>query len=160
MLKNTAGDNTNKDVGNLGLDPALITLIQTMPVLNKILPYNFADGVGHIDHMSVDCGNRYCHENIPTESIRGEFVEPHNSGETVNFTGYALCYKCHSITPVKAQFNSDGTFIYGGDDGWSRGRWGSGVAPPLFGKYNKIFVKGFPPILAGAVLLWWILFHW
>ena len=158
MLNDDANDNANKDLENLRLDPALLTTIWTMPVLNNILPYNFADGVGHIDHMSVDCGN--CHENVPPESIRGKFDDHHNSGETVKFEGYALCYKCHAITPFNARFNSDGTFMYGGDAGWSRGTWGRGVAPPCFGKYNKIFVMGLPPILAGALLLLWILFHW
>jgi hypothetical protein len=150
-------DNANKDLKLSGLDPDLLNTIRTMPYVDKALPFNFADGVGHIDHMSVDCGN--CGEDVPPESIRGKF-ESYKGIDSVKFAGYALCYKCHTITPFDARFNSDGTFVYGKAGGWSRGVWGRGVKPPCFGKHNQIFVKGLPPVLACALLLLWILFHW
>jgi len=107
------------------LAPEQESKIKSLPSLSEYLPYTFNDGNGIIDHLSLDCAK--CGALIMPDNIKGQF-ETNNQG-MAEIEGYGMCHNCRTVTPVAAKFSSDGTYLANEGSGWTKKRWGKGVAP-------------------------------
>lgn len=104
------------DIETGPIEESLQQRIMSLPILKESLPYYFADGVGVIDHLSLDCSK--CGEEIPPDNIRG-MIEP-NGSEIAKLEGFGLCFTCRTVTPVTARFFFDGACVYENGTGWTR----------------------------------------
>ncbi|GEM_PF-4949673 len=95
-----------------------------LPLVSEQLPHYFQNGTS-VGRLGVNCGN--CGSDV--EEIRGKF-EVANNGMTLALEeGYAVCYKCKTLTPVSAKFLDDGSYLAKKEHGWERGRYKVALEP-------------------------------
>lgn len=129
--------------------------IMSLPTLSEHLPYAFYDGNGIIDHLSLDCAK--CGALIMPDNIKGQFEANKHGMATIE--GYGMCHNCRTFTPVAAKFSSDGTYLVNEGSGWTKKKWGKGVAPwrlDLLLKWKKHLV---PAAISAIISGLWLYFH-
>lgn len=145
----------NKESVVTPIELSLAEQIEQMPTISSQLPYTYKGGV--IDEMAVSCAK--CGKEISQASMRGTFKLV-AYGHALTLDGYAICYECHTITPVAVKYNDDGTALVKDRNGWKEVEWGQ-ESLTLAGRMKTFFRQNWqqilPPVIAAIVAIAWIL---
>lgn len=117
------------------IEKDVLTKIQSMQMLNTLLPYRFDDNAATIDNLEVKCSG--CKTSIQADSIRAEIAS--SNVRSVALNAYAMCGTCQLVTPVIARFASDGGLLQQTSSGcWISGRWIAAQKVGLFGQLKAL----------------------
>ena len=98
--------------------------IGSLPLISEQLPYVFKNGAT-VGSLSTNCGN--CGEEV--DEVRGTLEEVNNGMTLALDPGFAVCYKCRSLTPVIVKFMDDGSFLTKTEAGWSKQQYKVALEP-------------------------------
>lgn len=113
------------------IEKKILGKIQSMQMLDTLLPYRFDDNSATINGLEVKCSG--CKTAISADSIKAEIT--FKNAHSAAIDAYAMCDTCKLVTPVFARFSSAGDLLQNTSQGWIAGRW---IAAPKVGLFAQL----------------------